>query len=352
LNAPSAIAVGPWHAHVEALETVWAEHLGGVDRARLKIDHGYARNPAGPGDCVLLRDADGRARGALGLHARRLWNGSRAHDLRVLADFVVDEQHRTLGAALGLLRQAVAHSQAQGVSLLGWPNAASRAVARRAGLPERLTMHRYGKLLRGAYMLRGSHLPTRLVPVLAAPLDRVLAAGDRWRGSSGPRPPGLWLETPAAEAGADIDALWARRPEGLWLGERDARVLRWRFAHGNWRLSVWHPPLVQGPAGYVVWRDSPGHGGRIVEIGDFGCAALPRGLAAMLRSFARHLRGAGQAQLLSLECGGSPAVARELRRAGFVPKETGEAVIGLPAGPGAPAPDELVLTTLDRDPDL
>jgi hypothetical protein len=91
-----------WADDSEALATLWAPHLGGLEPARRKMTHAYLNNPAGAGLC-LQATAPGQAGllGALGLHQRRFWRGTEAHPVHILADFVVARDQRTLGPALG-----------------------------------------------------------------------------------------------------------------------------------------------------------------------------------------------------------------------------------------------------------
>ncbi|MBL8327844.1 MAG: hypothetical protein JNJ71_03260 [Rubrivivax sp.] len=334
----------------DTLCRLWAGHAGIGGRAQQKLRHAYLNNPAGAGRCLLLRTAhDADAVGVIGLHQRQWWRGAEARQVLALTDFVVDRSHRTLGPALQLMRAAVADGlQAQDL-VYGLPNAASQAVAQRAGLRRLGTLPRLGKLLRSAFLLRrqGLEQPPR---ALTVPMDAALAgfdaamtqaAGVAWR----------WREGRFDDA--LLARLWAARDPTLWLADRSPEVLAWRFspeAEAGWQLSLAESARSDQTAlGYVVWRRA----GELVDIADVLCNAPQEQLASLLRSFARRMRRHTEATALTLEFSGSPALMRQLARAGFVAKETGAAVFGL-----APGDERLwaagppYFTRFDRDPDV
>lgn len=375
-RSPYAIEAAALRASAAQLLPLWAmpDSLG--ERAAAKLDWAYVRNPAGEGEALLLRPADGDAPvGTLALHRRLLWQGQASAAAAVMADFVIDPGHRTLGPALMLMRQACARAREQGLLLYGMPNARSLAVSRRAGLAVSTHLVRRGKLLRSRW-LSGRLGLRRRPPGLGRAVDSLLALWDalldrargaRWR----PCAPGGPQADPA------LAALWQARPAHLWLADRSPAVLAWRFALGDdaaagipappasiaplavpkarrssagptpWQLSVLeHPP---GHAlGWVVWRQSDD----VVELGDCFCPDPEERLPALLLSFARWARRERQASALTLELAAPKALDARLRLSGFVSHEVGDPVIaaadGLPAGWGA----TVLMTTFDRDPDV
>jgi len=415
LSNPPSISRAPWRHHRADAVALWSQHLGGPERAELKVAHAYLDNPAGEGQCLLAQDGSPpQSIGALGLHARRYWRGCDAADFHILADFVVDPRQRTLGPALALMRAAIDTTRQQALGLFGWPNERSAAVARRAALPPLLAMRRYVKPLRSRLPLMRLHQAPRatqggwselphkayasmlpaLLPVVTPVLDAALSAHDQLQLLGGRASAALRHEGPgsgwhAAHRGAwhhvggfadtppgnrraqdnptacqAVDTLWARRCTSWWLSERSWPVLCWRFAHGQWQLSVWLDTAGQAQ-GYVVWRTAPAAGlaapqaGRsgdeVVEIADVLCNTLAQSLAPMLRSFGHSMRRQTRAQLLSLEFGGCTALARQILDAGFLARGRPAPVLGMPP-PAAVHdswhPDDLFLTSLDRDPDL
>lgn len=348
-----------WPDAQDAVLALWQRHSAmGIAAAR-KLAWGYHDNPAGPGHCVLLR-ADSvpightAPVGVIALHERRWWRGEQTVSAAALADFVVDPMHRTLGPALILMRAALASAQAQAL-VYGLPNDNSRAVAARVGLAALHTMPRRGKLLRGAFLLQRRGLPWRgsLRSSVTAPLDAALAGIDLLGASTEGR--GLcWQQADFADVA--IDELWAQRDGSLWLAERSARCLAWRFgqAAGSgpaepspWQLSI--ARTADGhPRGYVVWRLSQD----LVELGDFLCPQPFQRLPQLLHSFARHMRRSSQATALSLEVAGGEALSAALTRAGFIAHGGCTAIVGRLAGAlGSTAPGATWFTTFDRDPD-
>lgn len=340
-----------------AVAELWATHMGGIERALDKWQHAYRDNPAGCGEYVLANDAHlSQLVGAIGLHARRIWRGAKATELRVLADFVVDPRQRTLGPALGLMRAAAQHAHAEGQGLLGWPNTRSQAVARRAGLQTPLAMQRYAKLLRSGYLLNrllrsGAANPARLTGWLQGPLDVLAAALDGlkrpWATEAAA---GRWEDLDDAHPGLRpaLETIWSQRPQDLCLGDRSAASLLWRFSRGGWQWALWNASVPdQAPAvrGYAVWRQK----GDIVEVADIFGWPFPAVVTPLLRSLGRHLRRQTTAQVMSLELTARPSIHQAVSRGGLVARGAAQPVIvQWPPGCGD---DELFLTSLDRDPD-
>jgi hypothetical protein len=287
------------------------------------------------------------------------------------------------------MRAALAQTQARSKTVLGWPNPRSQAVIKRVGLPRVLGVQRYAKPLRSRLALqrwlstpgypwqsggpgaaaegiwrRPFALPRWLIgPLIGAAvpwLDGVLRLVDRRPSRRTDRPahpalsPGsgaLSWQHPAAfqeaiaspDGRAALEALWAQRPARLWLSERSPEVLAWRFLHGGWRISLCHSsaPSPETAVGYVIWRvppqnnRNPGQG--LVDIGDFWAQGSAPASAALLHSFGQAVRDTHDAQLLSLEFGGSPAVHQALLDAGFWARGTAAPVYGhLPETLGGP----------------
>lgn len=348
LNTPYQLLPDALPAHRAALLALWSAHSALGVRADAKLALAYDANPFGPGHCLLLHRGDpGQPVGALGLHRRRYHDGAQRRDALVLADFVVDPLHRTLGPALSLMRGALDVALGEAPWVLGVPNPASRAVLRRAGLDEVTALSRRGKLLRSAYGLK-RHGLTGAPAAVTAPLDGALRAVDRVLGR-----PARWRWRDTAFSDPDLAEVWARRPAGLCLGERSPEALCWRFGtRADGATAAWRLSLACGDdgaaIGYVVWRVQDD----LAEVADFLCADPLRELSGLLLGFARHCRHSCPASALTLECAGPPALQQQLTRAGFL--ATGlQGVLGL-AATGAPTwpANRLFMTTFDRDPDV
>ena len=332
--------------HQELVSSLWADHLDGMTApaARTKLRHAYLANPAGPGSCLLLHDeASHRSVGVQCLHARTFWHGTAAHRAAALADYVVVPAHRSLGPALTLMRAGLTAAW-QGLDFVyGFPNRQSEAVCVRAGMRRIGGTTRYGKLLRARFLLR-AHPQRRWLAPLARPLDALLHLIDAARALRHAR--GLrWSDATADDP--RIEAVWQQRDPGLLLSERSARVLAWRYApegFPGWRVSVAED--AQGrPLGYVAWacRDD------VVLVSDFFCSRPAQDTCRLLSGFVRHVCRQ-PASAVSLEFHGSPEIASQLRRAGFLARP-GVAPLYLAGAQASVDASAWYVTGFDRDGD-
>jgi hypothetical protein len=334
--------------HREEVIGLWRRSLPGASRGdpHLKLLRGYLDNPAGAGrGLLLLAGAENAAVGVICLHPRRLHLGDRAIEANNMADFAVDDNYRTLGPALMLMKGAVALASATAGLLYALPNRKSAPVCKRAGLRNLGTLVRYARVVSGRHPLI-ARWSRALQPLVAPPMTLALAVLDAARSLRlRPRLRG----EPVGFDHPDIDALWARRPRQLLLGDRSSALLRWRF--GDSGPSGWQPWLVRDTAGsavgLLVWRLRDG----MAELGDFFSADPAHQTAPMLHEFCRHARKVG-AQSVSLEFFGTPAVIQEFARAGFKPRNEGiPVVLGVLPADLPEAGDELhwYLTGFDND---
>ena len=120
-----------------AIQGLWVANLVGHDArsAAAKLRLGYAENPAGTGTAILLYpQGDDRPSGVQGLHPRLFHFGTRRLRAAGLADYAVDEAHRSLGPALMLMRRGSELGAERFDFTYGLPNRKAAAVVARAGL--------------------------------------------------------------------------------------------------------------------------------------------------------------------------------------------------------------------------
>jgi len=331
-------------AHADDVTALWSRCLRSLtpQEAFGRLHHRYLGNPAGAGAAVLLQPEDGSSSaGVQCLHARRIHFEGRAWRAAGLADYAVDERHRTLGPAVQLMKQGLAVARAGYDWVYGLPNAKSEAVCKRTGLARLGHIDRWTRLLHTRELLC-RHLPGPVATVLGPVADALLrmhvalrigAAELQWE--HGQRFP------------AALDTLWHGRRTRLAVSERSRKVLEWRFADapGRWTVSLARQPDGT-PCGYVVWQIVEG----VAELADFFCADPEEGTTPLLIDFVRQL-DAWPVQRVSLEFFGSPGVANALRLAGFLQRHEPRPLYAA-AGTREPPPAERwYFTAFDRDGD-
>lgn len=335
-----------FHDHAADIIRLWTSSLAGVTAASAshKLEHGYFANPAGEGRCIVLTTTTERTPiGVQCLHIRRFELGKQTISAAALADYVVAQEHRSLGPALQLLKQSVTLGVASYDLIYGMPNKNALAVCKRVGLQQIGLLERYGRLLKLRFIYRNSQPPAWFK--LGAPIaDALLSMIDRLyrliRANQMQASDAEWSTS-------DIDAIWSQRTSTMLLCERSSVHLVWRYGPNpaalGWKLTVLSR---RGhPIGYVVWRLEQG----IAVVSDYFSVEPASNLLDVMLAFCGHARRQ-DACAISLEFFGSPSVAASLKRAGFVAKEGGAPVV-LQFAPGTEAisPEQFYLTSYERD---
>ena len=337
--------------HADDVHGLWRRNLTGMSHTdpSAKLRLGYLENPAGEGVGIALRTSEGNAAvGVICLHPRSMHHGLTELRAANMADFAVDAAYRTLGPALMLMKEAVAHAGRRAVLLYGLPNRSSAAVCRRAGLHVQP-----GGLLRYAKVLNGEHpsvqgWPPALRALLMPAVGVALWVAELWRALT--LKPHLRV-TAASFDDPALDAIWARRPQDLLLGERTPAMVRWRYGYtgrGDWSVCLARTSSGEA-AGMLVWRLRDG----VADIGDFFCIDPRRMTASLLNAFCLFVRPLG-AHSVSLEFFGATEVVEELGRAGLRCRGEASAVVMDIAAIGMPelaAVERWYLTAFDNDAD-
>ena len=346
LNQKYSVREAGFRDHAQGVVRLWTSGLAGVTTASAthKLEHGYFANPAGQGRCIVLSTLTSpQPIGVQCLHIRRFQIGNRVLQGAALADYVVSQEHRSLGPALQLLKHSVAIGVGSYDLIYGMPNRNALAVCKRVGLKQIGLLERYGRLLKLRFIFRNSQPPAWFK--LGAPIaDSLLSLIDGlYRLIRGNR-----LQARDTDwSNPEIDAIWGQRAPALLLCERNNANLIWRYgpdpAALGWKLTV----LSRSgqPIGYVVWRNEQG----IAVVSDYFSAEPESNLLDVMLAFCAHARRQ-DACAISLEFFGSPGVVASLKRAGFIAKEGGAPVV-LQFAPGteAIAPEQFYLTSYERD---
>jgi hypothetical protein len=331
-------------AHAEDVTALWSRCLQSLtpQEAFGRLHHRYLGNPAGAGAAVLLQPEDAQcSAGVQCLHARRVHHEKKAWRVAGLADYAVDERHRTLGPAVQLMKQGLAVARSEYDWVYGLPNAKSEAVCKRTGLKKLGHIDRWTRLLHTRAIL-SRRLPAPIADLVGPLADALLRLRDALRMGAVPLRWEHGRKFPAA-----LDTLWQGRRTRLAVSERSRKVLEWRFADAPGRWTVSLARLPDGtPCGYVVWEIVQG----VAEVADFFCADPQEGTAPLLVDFARQLRS-HPVQRVSLEFFGSPAVSEALRQAGFLQRHESQPLYVAAGRREPPAAGRWYFTAFDRDGD-
>jgi GNAT superfamily N-acetyltransferase len=310
--------------HAADVEGLWQRNLADLSDTDLskKLRLGYLENPAGEGLGLALKgDGSDAMVGVICLHPRSMYHGATALRSANMADFAVEPSFRTLGPALLLMKEAVALAGRRDIFLYGLPNRNSAAVCRRAGLNVL-----EGGQLRYARALTGNHprvqgLPPAVAMLVKPVIGLALRMAEAWRALT--LKPRLHCTATTFDDPA-IDALWARRPQDLLLGERSNAMMRWRYGldgRGDWNVTLVRTTSGE-PVGMVVWRKQGG----AADFGDFFSIDPAHLTAPMINAFCRFVRPQG-VHSVSLTFFGSQAVIDQLTRAGLRSRGEASAVV-------------------------
>ena len=182
----------------------------------------------GPATSWLLRSETGDTVGSTGLLPRTMKVFDDLLPAGQAVDLNVDEDHRTVGPALGLQRAVTATVKQQQLSLVyGLPNSRSEPLMRRAGYKVLGSVSRWIKLLSCEKALEGRlrcGLARRVVAPVVDSLSGLASLKVFQR-----RPAGAYTQI-ADHFDSRFDALWqTASPRFSIVGERKAAYLDWRF---------------------------------------------------------------------------------------------------------------------------
>lgn len=300
---------------------LWQQAFPGSDQHPIKYDWCYGATPQGPGRLYLLEYADeGCVIGVQGIVPRRWWVQGGVRPAGICSDLVVDQNHRSIGPALALVRQVIAmERQGDDACLLyGFPNPKSEALYRRAGYNKMGEIIRYALPLRVHVWLARKGIPKPLATALGKFADLAFQARLALNNLRSAR---RWRCVPVTQFDTRFDALWSRVAEhAVPMVIRDSDYLRWRFGNnfsGQTQVMVLetHDGQIDGYVVYVV-QDN-----KLVSVLDFLAADQDVALPVLFRLFARAMYRQGVAGVM-LEYSGPSMIAACLRQCGFSARET------------------------------
>jgi hypothetical protein len=314
---------------------LWNDNLNVHDRdLEEKFRWYYSNNPSGEGTLFLLTHKNDLNQeehvGCAGTGPRIFYCQGKPFRASLLADFAVDQGHRTTLPALMLQRNLLKYCQEHVDFSYGCPNAAAMGVFLRIGY------HELGKMMRFVRVLNyESYLhKAAFSPIVASGGGRVLntLAGAVETVRKFRSPAGMTLEW-LQEADERFDQLSQAVSQSLPLiGDRGANFLKWRFARKSW-LTFDIPVLLQKGTGeliaYAILHEDEG-AANIVDL----LGRTPDDVRCLLTLLMPELRRRGFSAV-SLYFLGAKWMTQLLETQGFQVRGEGKPVIIARSGPSA-----------------
>ena len=317
-----AIVPGDLQAHRDDVIALLQGNFESVS-AGLRYTKYYESNPRGHARFFLAQDLEtGACVGLSALFATRLWVHGEAVPAALSADFVVAEEHRGFGPALGLQRALTEALADYGFACAyGSPNEYSEPIIARAGYADAGRVTRFVKVLRAGHVIErrvGNRTLARLgsrASVATDPLLRALAR-DRRRG----RHDGFELEHPEAFDERFAEVWEATRHQHTVTPERNAELLNWKYdlpaADGQSPYAILALAAPDGGvAGYLVHRARNG----VREVVDVAHVPSDEVLDGLLVEVVREARAAGDGAVYLSHVGPPGPLTERLGATGFRP---------------------------------
>ena len=211
---------------------------GPPEQPELRFRKYYEGSPLGPPFFFLAEDPGSRRYvGMAALFRTTLSIAGEPVPAGISGDFAVDEEHRGFGPALALQRATLSAIPENGLACAyGSPNPFSEPLIERVGYTDVGRLTRFLKPLQArivveAYVRRPrlARLASAALSVTADPLLTLMSRERRAR-----LPPDLSIERPATFDGDRFANVFEsiRRQHGI-TGERDARLLNWKYGLGG-----------------------------------------------------------------------------------------------------------------------
>jgi hypothetical protein len=337
----------------ETLTGLWRRNLHMRGDLLDKYRWFYTGSPHGAAQAFVLEATTESGRdqvGCCGLGQRNIYVDGALRRAGLLADFAVDDGHRSALPALTLQRALAEYARREFDLTYAYPNDSAIGVLRRVRYTVAGTVARYVRILQSADYVQRHVRPRPIASLVAAAADGVRSLGERQQAWRHGRLRFEWLE----DADSRFDALQerARAPYRL-IADRSQQFLRWRFTRRPGvaaQYAVITDPRTDDLAAYaVIIEKDPG----AAIVADFLAATLGD-LRALVRRLWPELRRKRFKTATAFFLG-SPAVAAALVEAGFTPRPGAKSVVvtagesGLVDQAALSATDAWYLTEADRD---
>jgi GNAT superfamily N-acetyltransferase len=292
------------------VSAVWNRAFATRDDRRFET---YFSNSSEVGEILVARLDDGRAVGALGIHARQMQLGRAVWTVGQIGNLGVLPEFRSVGPAVQLVKSALGRFSERNAAVVFGATRLAEAVLQRAGLRVLGDAERWCKPIRTERrMAAGLGLPA-LANAASVLVDCVLEWRSREHFTS--MPAGFYVERIAAFDDR-FDRLWnrGRGQFGVTL-QRTQCDLSWRFGSCATRQHEILGLLDRSGElrGYLIYRID----GEVLNVMDLFCDA-GENIGLLLSSLLRFIRvGEPSVQTVSLECFGSDWLRQRLPAFGF-----------------------------------
>ena len=305
--------------HLEDVYLLWRSVFGENFKAEAKYDWFYRSNVTSSGRIYLLfNGAQSSLVGVQGI-APRSWRiasqGTTVKQSQVglLLDIAVDAQHRTLGPALKMIKNALGSEEQNFVIYYAFPNEKSETIFKRIGFKELGQFKRFVKVLRFNKYLQ-KHVSQPIANIIAAILNAGAYLKD-W----------FMLFIVRRTFRGELVTRFDKRFDDLWddsnrtsdiIANRDAKSLQWYFGANpiyDTKTFVAINNADDSYIGYVVFRRTQKND---VIIYDFFSRDSGKMLGVTLLLFVECIRKF-DAGSITVGCHVSKQIEQQLKKVGF-----------------------------------
>jgi len=330
---------------------LWRSVFGSQFKAEAKYEWFYRSNVNSIGKIYLL--FNGTQSSLVGVQgiAPRSWRiatqgvTKTENQVGLLLDIAVDAQHRTLGPALKMIKNALGSEEGNYPIYYAFPNEKSESIFKRIGFKELGQFKRFVKVLRFNKYLQ-KHIPGPIADIVAAILNAGVHIKDRAMLFTVKR---KFRGEKVTHFDAKFDELWnsSDYPKDI-IAHRDAKSLQWYFGANpiyNTDTFVAISNSDDSYIGYVVFRRTDKND---VVIYDLFSRDTGSSLCATLLLFVDHLRNADVGSI-TVECHGSRQMEQQLIKAGFSYRDSKPIIYKLNNTALAIDVNAVYLTSYDKD---
>ncbi|MCB2231515.1 GNAT family N-acetyltransferase [bacterium] len=224
-----------------------------------KFDWFYKNNPAGPGDCWIVREPkNDQVVGSIACFPKRMLIDGQQVVVGLGGDLGVNSEYRQQGMAFGLRMQMIANKDVAGYPfLVGTPNARSARITERAGYTIIGGLKRMVKVLHTRSYVQRVVRVGALSGLLAKPVDGMMALTSRERKF---KDRGLYRFEILDRFDERFDELAVEGAKQYrMVAERTSRFLNWRFMecpYKEYRAFALSDAKSSRLLGYVVFRET------------------------------------------------------------------------------------------------
>jgi len=299
---------------------IWSENFDRKFDYHHKYSWLYQDNPSGESDLYFLFSSeDEKEVGVQGVSPRQMeYNGER-FCAGLVADFAVDQSHRTLGPGLNLLKTVLNKSKSKYPLTYSFPNKKAVPVFKRAGYRFTFEISRFSKVIKSrAYIEK--RWPKSFAFIASYLLDKIIYLSDLYHYLRFVR--GVNSEV-LESSDQRFDALWNKTSfkRGLLLTQRSSNYIDWRIQEaGDYKQNIFLITDRSGEAiGYLIYFIQ-GNNCRVIDF-----IALDSGvsLKILFAAFLFHIRKSG-VESISVEYKGTQDIDDSIASLGFIRRESRE----------------------------